>query len=143
MLLSISWCAQKATFTGNQLHFSRMANKKSSHTPKPKTPRPLPTQPAIDHFDILLTESRKFCTALGLHQDLIMEIYRIDSDWALILKIDALLEMAAKEVIRHGLRFKLMNRVIQNEILGEFVDSLPMAGRTSLLKLLDAAGFLG
>ena len=32
-----------------------------------------------------------------------------------------------------------MNKVIQNETLDEFVDSLPMAGRTSLLKLLDAA----
>ena len=29
---------------------------------------------------------------------------------------------------------------IQNELLEEFVDSLPMNGRTSLLKLLDAAG---
>jgi hypothetical protein len=78
---------------------------------------------------------------MGLPRDLIMQIVRTDSDWAFILKIDALLEAASKAVIRHGLRFKLLNRVIQKDTLGEFVDSLPMAGRTSLLILLDAAEF--
>jgi hypothetical protein len=98
-------------------------------------------EPEFDRFGVLLEESQKFCVAVGLHKTLISEIAKSDSDWAFILKIDALLETASKEVVRHGLRFKLLNRVIQNDTLGDFVDALPMAGRTSLLVLLDAAGF--
>ena len=90
---------------------------------------------AVGRFDILLEESQKFCKAVGLHKDLILAIARTDSDWPFILKIDALLETASKEIIRHGLRLKILNRVISNGVLGEFVDSLPMNGRISLLKL--------
>lgn len=82
---------------------------------------------------------QKFCEGVGLHKDLISEILKTDSDWAFILKVDALLESAAKQILREGLRFKILNKVMRNEILDDFVDSLPMNGRTSLLKLLDAA----
>jgi hypothetical protein len=93
----------------------------------------------FDRFGVLLEEAQKFCEGVGLHKDLIGEILKTDSDWAFILKVDALLESAAKQILRHGLRFKILNRIIQNETLDEFVDSLPMAGRTSILKLLHAA----
>ena len=119
----------------------RMANKKSSIPSKGRKRSEPSKEPEVDHFGILLEESEKFCAAMGLPKDLILQIAKTDSDWALILKLDALLEAASKAVIRHGLRFKLLNRVIQNDTLGDFVDSLPMAGRTSLLVLLDAAGF--
>lgn len=92
-----------------------------------------------ERFSILLEESENFCKGIGLHKDLVREILRTDSDWAFILKVDALLESAAKQILRTGLRIKLLNRVIQNETLDEFVDALPMNGRTGLLKLLDAA----
>jgi len=92
-----------------------------------------------ERFTILLKESEKFCETVGLHKDLIREILKTDSDWAFILKIDALLESAAKQILRTGLRIKLLNRIIQNETLDGFVDALPMNGRTGLLKLLDAA----
>jgi hypothetical protein len=92
-----------------------------------------------ERFTILLEESEKFCEGVGLHKGLIREILKTDSDWAFILKIDALLESAAKQILRTGLRIKLLNRVIQNEALDGFVDALPMNGRTGLLKLLDAA----
>jgi hypothetical protein len=107
---------------------------------KTKTPR-LRVKKAeeFDRFGVLLEEAQKFCEGVGLHKDLVSEILKTDSDWAFILKVDALLESAAKQVLRHGLRFKILNRVIQNETLDEFVDSLPMNGRTSLLKLLGAA----
>jgi hypothetical protein len=118
-----------------------MANKKSSKPSKGRKRSDSSKESEVDDFGILLEDSEKFCAALGLRQDLILQIARTDSDWAFILKIDALLEAASKAVIRRGLRFKLLNRVIQNDTLGEFVDSLPMAGRTSLLVLLDAAGF--
>jgi hypothetical protein len=102
---------------------------------KKKTPRKKPSE----RFTVLLEESEKFCEGVGLHKDLVREILRTDSDWAFVLKIDALLESAAKRILRTGLRIKLLNRVIQNETLDGFVDSLPMNGRTGLLKMLDAA----
>jgi hypothetical protein len=106
-----------------------------------KAPRTNPPQQldGADRFTILLEESEKFCEGIGLHKDLIRDIIRTDSDCAFILKIDALLESAAKQILRTGLRIKLLNRVIQNEALDGFVEALPMNGRTGLLKLLDAA----
>jgi hypothetical protein len=95
---------------------------------------------SYDRVGILLEEAQKFCDAVGLRKDLIFEISKAENDWAFILKVDALLETASKEIIRHGLKLKILNRVIGNEALGDFVDSLPMNGRTSLLKLLEAAG---
>jgi len=109
-------------------------------TKKAKAWHELSQEEVVDRFDVLLGESRKFCEAVGLHKDLILQIAKSDTDWAFILKIDALLETAAKEIIRHGLRLKILNKVVGNDVLGDFVDSLPMNGRTSLLKLLEAAG---
>jgi hypothetical protein len=118
-----------------------MANKKTFKSKK-VTKRVSPPADDVDQFGILLEESNKFCKAMGLHNNLIVDIMKTDSDWAFTLKIDALLETAVKQVVRHGLRFKLQNRTIQNETLGDFVDSLHIGGgQTSLLKLLDAAGF--
>jgi hypothetical protein len=108
---------------------------------KKRVPRAKPSRQlgGAERFNILLEESEKFCEGVGLHKGLIREILKTDSDWAFILKIDALLESAAKQILRTGLRIKLLNRVIQNETLDGFVDALPMNGRTGLLKLLDAA----
>jgi len=96
--------------------------------------------PLSDRFRILYLESQKFCEGVGLPRDLIITILKTDSDWAFVLKVDALMESAAKHILRHGLRIKLLNKTFQNDTLEEFVDSLPMNGRTSLLKLLEAAG---
>ncbi|HET6217062.1 MAG TPA: hypothetical protein VFE27_08600 [Acidobacteriaceae bacterium] len=95
--------------------------------------------PDIDVFGIMLKESEKFCKRLGLHKDLILKIVRTDSDWAFILKVDALLEAAAKHIIHHGLQIQLLKRTQRNETLNEFIDSLSMNGRTSLVTLLEAA----
>jgi hypothetical protein len=57
---------------------------------------PPPDDPGhYDRFGILLKESQKFCKRVGLQKDLIPKIIRTDSDWAFILKVDALLESAA------------------------------------------------
>jgi hypothetical protein len=101
---------------------------------------PSPTAPLSDRFRLLYEESQKFCEGVGLPKDLIITILKTDSDWAFVLKVDALMESAAKHILRHGLRIKLLNKTFQNDTLEEFVDSLPMNGRTSLLKLLEAAG---
>jgi hypothetical protein len=114
-----------------------MANPKSESI---KSAVPFPTGPLADRFRILYEESQKFCEGVGLQRELIITILKTDSDWAFILKVDALLESASKHILKHGLRIKLLNRTIQNESLEEFIDSLPMNGRASLLKLLEAAG---
>jgi len=96
-------------------------------------------------FQVLLEEEQKFCEDLGLRKGLLLDIARTDSDWAFILKIDGLLETASKEIIRRGLRRRIVNGIahgdpLWNESLWDFVDSLPMYGKTSILKLLEAAG---
>ena len=93
-----------------------------------------------DRFPVLMGEAVRFCNAVGLPNNLLLMIMKSESDWAFALKVDALLESAAKHILRHGLSIRLVKKHIQNELLEEFVDSLPMNGRTSLLKLLDAAG---
>jgi hypothetical protein len=125
--------------TGGPLKKSR--KEKSSITKKAKTGRNHAQEgETVSRFDILVEESQKFCVGVGLHKDLMLEIAKTDSDGAFILKIDALLETASKGIIRHGLRLKILNRVITNDVLGDFVESLHMNGRTSILKLLEAAG---
>jgi hypothetical protein len=124
---------------------------RTSHPTIPKAKRKIATRGVVpsprtelqsdglDEFSILMEESEHFCESVGLHKDLIRQIIRTDTDWAFILKIDALLESAAKYIVRTGLRIKLLNRVMQNEALDAFVDNLPINGRNGILKLLDAA----
>jgi hypothetical protein len=104
--------------------------------------QPIPPHDQVEDFDrfgILLKESRKFCRRVGLQKDLILQILKTDSDWAFVLKVDALLESAAKHIIHHGLRIQLLKRNLKSESLDDFIDSLPMNGRTSLVKLLQAS----
>jgi hypothetical protein len=91
-------------------------------------------------FEFLLQASQKFCEAVGLHKDLILQIAKTDTDWGFILKIDALLETAAKEILTHSLKLDIFGKASSNDDLKEFVNLLPMNGRTSLLALLRAAG---
>ena len=91
-------------------------------------------------MDLLRDEAAKCCRRLGLKQNLLETILRSDSDWAFILRIDALLEAAAKHLLRKGLRITLLNVSNDPETIDDFVDSLPMNGRTSILKLLEGTG---
>jgi hypothetical protein len=102
-----------------------------------KTP---PDEEASIRADALFEEAAKFCETVGLHKNLMHEIYYAENDWTFILKIDALLETATKEIIKSGLKLKILNRFVGAEALGDFVDDLPMNGRTSLLRLLKASG---
>jgi hypothetical protein len=90
--------------------------------------------------DALFDEAAKFCGAVGLRQDLMHQIYNAENDWTFILKIDALLETATKEVIKSALKMQILNRFVGAEELGQFVDGLPMNGKTSLVQLLKASG---
>lgn len=75
-----------------------------------------------------------------MRKDIVPKILKTDSDWSFILKLDALLESVANDIIQHGLQIQLLKQTFRNESLDDFIDSLSMNGRTSLLKLLDAAG---
>lgn len=104
--------------------------------------------------EVLFGTVEKFCVEQSLSKDFIHAVLKSGSDWEFILKVDALLETAAKLILRNGLRIQLETRtfedksvqvdiprgVFQNETLEDFVDCLPMDGRTSLLKLLEAYG---
>jgi len=105
-----------------------------------KGQKPTPDEEASIRVDALFDEAAKFCAAFGLHKNLMHEIYDAENDWTFILKIDALLETATKELIKGGLKLKILNRFVGAEALGDFVDGLPMSGRTSLLHLLKASG---
>jgi hypothetical protein len=92
-----------------------------------------------ERFEVLYNESKKFSNAVGLPEDAIIEIYHADSDWEFILKIDALLETASKEVIKRSLVIKQSDKTLAGALDG-FIDALPINGRTSLLSLLKATG---
>ncbi|MEW6438129.1 MAG: hypothetical protein AB1508_13285 [Pseudomonadota bacterium] len=94
----------------------------------------------LDRTDVLLRETYKFFEAMGLHKGLMNEIYKARSDWEFILKIDALLEAATKQIIKSALKLKIGNTFGGAEALSEFVDGLPMNGKTSLMHLLKACG---
>lgn len=87
----------------------------------------------------LLAEAQRFCASLGLRDDLIREITWAEDDWTFILKIDALLETAAKEIIRRGLKRQAENELTVGSELSDLVDSLPINGRTSIVRLLKDA----
>jgi hypothetical protein len=105
-----------------------------------KPQKPTPDEEASIRVDALFEEAAKFCAAVGLHKDLIREIYDAENDWTFLLKIDALLETATKEIIKSGLKLKVLNRFVGAEALGDFVDDLSMDGKISLLRLLKASG---
>ena len=108
---------------------------KSEATEKMLTP-----EEASARVEFLFEEAEKFCAAVGLPKDLMQGIYHAENDWTFILKIDALLETATKEIIKSGLKLKVLNRFVGAEALAEFVEGLPMNGKTSLLHLLKASG---
>jgi hypothetical protein len=132
---------RKDKFEGRHPNFesAAIANPMKAKSKSAKHPQSEPKLTDPTEFTILLEESEKFCEGVGLHKDLIRQILKTDTDWAFMLKIDALLESAARHIVRTGLRIKLLNKITQNGILDEFVDSLPINGRTGIVKLLDAA----
>ncbi|RWM13548.1 MAG: hypothetical protein EOR73_28530 [Mesorhizobium sp.] len=84
-------------------------------------------------FEHLFREANKFCSFIGLSDKLIIGIYKAPSDWEFILKVDALLEAAAKQAVKASMGIKIGPEFIS---VDEFVDALPINGRTSLVSLL-------
>ena len=86
-------------------------------------------------FEYLHEQSKKFTTVMGLPNDLLLQIYKVGTDWEFILKIDALLEAATKQVIKKHL---IGTQLMDKSQLEDFIEALPIRGRTSLLTLLKA-----
>ena len=85
----------------------------------------------------MMQESKHLASLIDVPQRTIIDIYKASTDWEFILKIDALLEAAARKVVKVALT---ANDKMNPEDMEEFVDTLSMRGRTSLLKLLEASG---
>jgi hypothetical protein len=92
-----------------------------------------------NRFELLLEASKNFTQTMGLHDGLIIEIFRAKTDWEFIIKIDAMLEAAAKAVVKNRLNSVPTQ---DGEILSfdGFVDGMPTNGRTSLLAFLRVDG---
>ena len=87
-----------------------------------------------------LTAERLF-ELLGLPVDTLSTIYQSESDWEFIITTDALLEICVKEVVKNCLTLQRFEGTdIGEEALDDFVDTLPINGRTSLISLLRASG---
>ena len=92
-----------------------------------------------DRTTYLRRESEALCKTLGLRENILTEAFQEESDWAFIIKIDALLEMACRELIRKFLKLDVQNSFLKNEKLDDFIESLSIVGRTSILSLLEAS----
>jgi len=97
------------------------------------------TEHVENRFELLLEASKKFTQAMGLHDELMLEIFRAKSDWEFIIKIDAMLEAAAKAVVKKRLN-SVPTELGEDLSFDGFVDAMPMNGRTSLLAFLKVDG---
>jgi hypothetical protein len=85
----------------------------------------------------MMEESKHLASLINVPSKTIYDIFKSSSDWEFILKIDALLEAAARKVVKVAFA---ANDKMNPDDMEDFVDTLPMRGRTSLLKLLEATG---
>lgn len=91
-------------------------------------------------FDYLVLQGNKFCRAVGLQDNTALRIFNEDSDWAFLIKIDALIETACRETVKGLLRLEIDGVAGTNDSLKRFAESLNVRGRPSLIDLLEAAG---
>ncbi len=89
--------------------------------------------------ELLFEESKKFSNEMGLPEDLILKIYKAETDWEFIIKIDAMLEAAVKSVVKKRLNRGSYDDEEKDSFDG-FVDAMAMNGRVSLLSFLKVDG---
>src|SRR5260221_5036900 len=88
-------------------------------------------------FKWLLDESNHLASLINVPRRTIYQIYKSDTDWEFVLKVDALLEACVKKVVKVALT---ANEMLEEEKIESFVDGLPIRGRNSALNLLSANG---
>jgi hypothetical protein len=96
-----------------------------------------PANSEDDRFERMFNESKKLAALIDVPDNTILEIYKAQSDWEFILKIDALLEAAVRKVVKTNL---VGTARMNKGAIEKFIDTLPMRGRTSLLELLKGCG---
>ena len=84
----------------------------------------------------MMREAKQLASLIGVSPKQIWAIFKASTDWEFIIKIDALLEAAAKKVVSAA----LATDKLTPEDMEDFIDGLPIRGRTSILKILEASG---
>ncbi len=97
-----------------------------------------PPEDTKDYFQAVLEHGRKFCAATGLDENFPIRIYQASSDWTFILQIDALHEMACREIAFSHPNLKRGNKNIPPDERRAYVDKLPINGDRSLISFLKS-----
>jgi hypothetical protein len=87
----------------------------------------------------LIEQADRYCGHLGNGSKIMLNIYREESDWAFIIKIDALHETASRDLMSRHLLARSPSQPAGFPV-SEFVEGLPYQGRSSILKLLKLCG---
>jgi hypothetical protein len=93
-----------------------------------------------ERFNYLRERGARICQALGLKSNLVDHLESEPSDWAYIIKVDALLEMASRALVANTLRIVIAGSPTGGPRMDKFVAKLPTTGRSSLRDLLEIAG---
>jgi hypothetical protein len=91
-------------------------------------------------LEFLLGKTKELCKELSLRESIIQDTYNEATDWAFIIKIDSLHEIACRDLLRKSLTFSRPDVARKQDVIDSFIDGLPINGRASLLKLLTASG---
>jgi hypothetical protein len=93
--------------------------------------------PEKNLFIRLLEEAEKFCSHFGVGTQTIIETLEEKTDWAFIIKVDALHETACRDLVSRVLALK---DGTQPEELSSFISDMSFQGRSSVLKVVEASG---
>jgi hypothetical protein len=91
-------------------------------------------------LEFLLNNTKELCKELSLKDSLLQDTYNETTDWAFIIKIDSMHEIASRDLLRRTLSFSKPDITRNQNSIDGFIDALPINGRASLLKLLTASG---
>lgn len=92
-----------------------------------------------DVFSLLIDLVDKYCGPIGVGQELIVSLFREQSDWAFIIQIDALNETACRDIVSRLLSLDGV-KPASAEAISAFVSGMSYQGRTSIIKLLKMTG---
>jgi hypothetical protein len=89
-------------------------------------------------FTHLLEEADRYCGHLGVGKDVLIQTFREPSDWAFVIKIDALHETACRDTLSRLLMLRGVKG--RDEETAAFANDLSFVGRSSMLRLIGIAG---
>ncbi|MBN9360890.1 MULTISPECIES: hypothetical protein [unclassified Devosia] len=95
---------------------------------------------STDKWHRLYEKGQEICRVFGLPPQLINDLQTETTDWAFVLKVDALLEMCSRKLVANTLCLKVGETLFAGPKMETFVDKLPTVGRSSIRDLLEVAG---